>query len=82
MAKKVIDTKKVTKKLKATKTKIQKIKKEEDLTLTDVNEDSNDAPLVQIKETKEENTSVEVKKEEPKKKRSNFFATMKGIWKF
>lgn len=82
MAKKVIDTKKVTKKLNATKAKIQKIKKEEDLTLIDVNEDSNDAPLVQIKETKEENTSVEVKKEEPKKKRSNFFATMKGIWKF
>ena len=82
MAKKVMDTKKVTKKLKATKTKIQEIKKEENLALTDVNEDSNDAPLVQIKENKEENTSVEVKKEEPKKKRSNFFATMKGIWKF
>ena len=78
MAKKVMNTKKVTKKLKATTVKVKKIKEEEELALKDVNEDSNNAPLIKIEEVKES----EVKKEEPKKKRSNFFATMKGIWKF
>lgn len=68
-AKKTTTAKKVTKKT------VKKQELDEVLVKTDINEDSNDAPLVKP----EPKVKKTVEKEEETKKNKNFFAKMKGI---